>query len=155
MTKGAILFMSDYIYIVLWAAAFVFFLVLEAATFQLVSIWLALGSLVSLIIAVAAPDSPLWLQLLIFLAVSVVSLVATRPAVKKLVKSKHETNAQLDVGRTVVVTETINNELSQGRAKLNGSYWTALSVNGDIIEEGATAKIVSIDGSKLVVEKLS
>lgn len=147
-------FMADYAYIILWAAAFVFFLVFEAVTVQLVSVWLALGSLLSLIVAIFFPEVPLWVQLLIFLVASVVSLLATRPAIKKLVKSKPETNAQLDVGKTVVVTETINNELSQGRAKLNGSYWTALSVNGDIIEEGATAKIVSIDGSKLIVERI-
>lgn len=141
-------------YIITWAAAFVLFLIFEAITFQLVSVWLAIGSLVSLVVVVIDNDAPLWLQLLIFLVVSVVTLCATRPAVKKLVQKKPETNAQLDVGKTVVVTETINNELSQGRAKLNGSFWAVISASGEIIEEGSTAKVVSIDGARLVVEKI-
>ncbi len=140
-------------YIIGWAAAFVFFLVVEASTFQLVSVWLALGSLVSLVVTVVFDDVPLWLQLLIFLVVSVVSLIATRPVVKKLVKEKPETNAQLDVGQTVIVTETVNNELSQGRAKLNGAYWAAVSADNSIIEEGSTANVVKIDGSKLIIRK--
>lgn len=142
-------------YIIFWAAAFVFFLVFEAITFQLVSVWMAIGSLVSLVVAVIAKDSPFWLQLLIFLIVSVITLCATRPAVRKLVQKKPETNAQLDVGRVVVITETVNNELSQGRAKLNGSYWAVISENGEIIEEGSTAKVVRLDGTKLYVEKVN
>lgn len=143
--------MTDYIY--LWTAAFIVFMIFEGVTFQLVSVWLALGALVSLIVTVIVPDVPFWAQLLIFLAVSVVSLCATRPVVKKLVKVKPETNAQLDVGKTVIVTETINNELSQGRAKLNGDFWSAVSENGDIIDEGTTVTIVKIEGSKLYVKK--
>lgn len=142
-------------YYILWAAAFVFFVVLEAVTFQLVSIWMALGSLVTLITIVVADDLPLWVQLIVFLAVSVVSLVATRPVVKKILKTKPETNAQLDLGSTVVVTETVNNELSQGRAKLNGAYWAAVSDDGEVIEEGSVASIVRIEGSRLIIRKKS
>lgn len=142
-------------HIIFWAAAFVFFLVFEAVTFQLVSVWLALGSLVSLVVAVFAKDSSFLLQSLLFLVVSVVSLCATRPVVRKLVQKKPETNAQLDVGKTVVITETVNNELSQGRAKLNGSYWAVIAENGEIIEEGSIAKVVRLDGTKLYVEKIN
>ena len=140
----------EYGLIIFWAAALVFFLVLEAVTFQLVSVWLGLGALVSLLLAIF--EVPFWVQLLVFVAVSAVALWATRPLVKKFLSNKVATNSELDIGKVAIVTETINNSLSKGRVKLNGTYWAARSLEGDIIEEGATVTVVEVDGSKLIVK---
>lgn len=137
-------------YIIFWAAAFVFFLVFEAITVQLVSIWLGLGALISLLLAIF--ELPFWVQLLVFVAVSAISLWATRPLVKKFFSNKVGTNTELDIGRVAVVTETINNSLSKGRVKLNGTFWAAQSVDGEIIEEGSTVTVVEVDGAKLTVK---
>lgn len=137
-------------YIIFWAAAFVFFLVFEAVTVQLVSIWLGLGALISLLLAIF--ELPFWVQLLVFVAVSAISLWATRPLVKKFFSNKVGTNTELDIGRVAVVTETINNSLSKGRVKLNGTFWAAKSVDGEIIEEGSTVTVVEVDGAKLTVK---
>lgn len=137
-------------FIIFWAAAFVFFLVFEAVTFQLVSIWLALGALVSLLLAVF--DVGFWPQLVAFIVVSVIALIATRPLVKKFFSNKVPTNSELDIGRVAVVTETINGAISKGRVKLNGTYWAAESVDGEIIEEGSTVTVVKVDGAKLTVK---
>lgn len=140
----------EYGLIIFWAAALVFFLVLEAVTFQLVSVWLGLGALVSLLLAIF--EVPFWVQLLVFVAVSAVALWATRPLVKKFLSNKVATNSELDIGKVAIVTETINNALSKGRVKLNGTYWAARSLEGDIIEEGSTVTVVEVDGSKLIVK---
>lgn len=140
----------EYGLIIFWAAALVFFLVLEAVTFQLVSVWLGLGALVSLLLAIF--EVPFWVQLLVFVAVSAVALWATRPLVKKFLSNKVGTNSELDIGKVAIVTETINNSLSKGRVKLNGTYWAARSLEGDIIEEGSTVTVVEVDGSKLIVK---
>ncbi|MBP1572881.1 MAG: NfeD family protein [Oscillospiraceae bacterium] len=140
----------EYGLIIFWAAALVFFLVLEAVTFQLVSVWLGLGALVSLLLAIF--EVPFWVQLLVFVAVSAVALWATRPLVKKFLSNKVATNSELDIGKVAIVTETINNSLSKGRVKLNGTYWAARSLEGDIIEEGSTVTVVEVDGSKLIVK---
>ena len=140
----------EYGLIIFWAAALVFFLVLEAVTFQLVSVWLGLGALVSLLLAIF--EVPFWVQLLVFVAVSAVALWATRPLVKKFFSNKVATNSELDIGKVAIVTETINNSLSKGRVKLNGTYWAARSLEGDIIEEGSTVTVVEVDGSKLIVK---
>lgn len=136
--------------IIFWAAAFVFFLVFEAVTFQLVSIWLGLGALVSLLLAIF--ELPFWVQLIVFIAVSVIALWVTRPLVKKFFSNKVATNSELDIGRVAIVTETINNSLSKGRVKLNGTYWAAKSVDGEIIEEGSTVTVTEVDGTKLIVK---
>lgn len=140
----------EYGLIIFWAAALVFFLVLEAVTFQLVSVWLGLGALVSLLLAIF--EVPFWVQLIVFVAVSAVALWATRPLVKKFLSNKVATNSELDIGKVAIVTETINNSLSKGRVKLNGTYWAARSLEGDIIEEGSTVTVVEVDGSKLIVK---
>lgn len=140
----------EYGLIIFWAAALVFFLVLEAVTFQLVSIWLGLGALVSLLLAIF--EVPFWVQLIVFVAVSAVALWATRPLVKKFLSKKVPTNSELDIGKVAIVTETINNTLSKGRVKLNGTYWAAVSVEGDVIEEGSTVTVVEVDGAKLIVK---
>lgn len=140
----------EYGLIIFWAAALVFFLVLEAVTFQLVSVWLGLGALVSLLLAIF--EVPFWVQLLVFVAVSAVALWATRPLVKKFFSNKVATNSELDIGKVAIVTETINNSLSKGRVKLNGTYWAARSLEGDIIEEGSTVTVVEVDGAKLIVK---
>ncbi len=137
-------------FIIFWAAAFVFFLVFEAVTFQLVSIWLALGALVALLLAIF--EIGFWPQLVTFIVVSVIALIATRPLVKKFFSNKIPTNSELDIGRVAVVTETINGAISKGRVKLNGTYWAARSVDGEIIEEGSTVTVVEVDGAKLTVK---
>ena len=65
-----------------WIGLMVAFTVIEAVTVQLVTIWFAVGSLVALIANIAGAN--IVVQWLIFVAVSAVCLLATRPVVKKL-----------------------------------------------------------------------
>ena len=81
-----------------WLIAMVFFLVVEAVTVGLVCIWFAAGSLVALLCAMF--DAPVWLQIVVFLIVSAVTLYYTRPLVKKYVNNKVEpTNADIVIGK--------------------------------------------------------
>ncbi|HQH63959.1 MAG TPA: NfeD family protein, partial [Clostridiales bacterium] len=68
--------------IYVWIALFVVLVIIEAATVQLVTIWFAAGALAAFIAALL--DVQFWLQLLIFVAVSVLALALTRPLVKKM-----------------------------------------------------------------------
>ena len=70
---------------IIWAVLLIVFVVIEAATAQLVTIWFAVGALVTVFVAYFCPTL-WWLQLLVFAAVSVVALIATRPLVKKFAK---------------------------------------------------------------------
>lgn len=136
---------------VIWAVAFVFFLIVEASTAALVSIWFAAGALVALFFAIA--KTGFLVQCIVFVAVSVIVLIVTRPIAKKVNNKKVPTNYELDVGKTVRVIETIDNVKNRGRVKLDGTFWSARSDNGEVIEEGLDVTVVKVDGAKLIVRK--
>ena len=128
--------------IAFWVVALVVFLIVEAVTAGLVSIWFVFGSLVALICA--ALGAAVWLQIFWFVIVSVATLVLTRPLVKRYVDSRSvATNADRSIGRAAVVTERIDNLAATGAVKLDGVVWTARS----------TDDAVAIEGVKLIVER--
>ncbi len=134
-----------------WLALLVLFIITEIATVQLTTIWFAGGALVSMLLAAFGVKS-ITIQIIAFLTVSIVLLIATRPIVKKHINKKSQpTNADRSIGQNAVVTEEINNLLGKGTAKINGVEWTARSENGDIIPTGSTVTVIRIDGVKLIV----
>ena len=142
--------MDTMIYI--WIGAIVIFLVAEAATPQLTTIWFAIGSLGALIAALVGME--LWLQLAVFVVLSLVLLALTRPLVKKFLNPKNEkTNADRLIGTTAIVTEEINNLLAVGEVKASGQMWTARAEYEEIIPIGEKVEIVRIDGVKLIVSR--
>ena len=135
-----------------WIALTVVFILIEAMTTQLLTIWFAAGSAAA-IIATLLDASPL-VQCIVFVAVSLIALIATRPLVKKLTKQKFSpTNADRFIGETAIVTESIDNIAQTGLVKLQGTVWTARSGNGEIIAEGESVTVRKIEGVKLIVEK--
>ena len=135
-----------------WIAAIIVFGVVEAATAGLTSIWFVLGSVAALIAAVCG--GPLWLQLVLFFAVSVAALAATRPLVTKLLKKDIKpTNADRVLGGVARVTERIDNDVPTGAVYIDGKTWTARSDNGSVIEPGEMVRILRMEGVKLYVGK--
>ena len=134
-----------------WVALIVVFLIIEALTTQLVTIWFAVGAGGALIAQLL--NAPEWAQWVAFIVVSAVLLVATRPLAKRLMKKKIQpTNADAGIGKTAVVTQTIDNTAGTGQAKLDGNVWTARSADGTVIREGELAVVRAIEGVKLIVE---
>ncbi len=135
-----------------WLALLVLFIITEIATVQLTTVWFAGGALVSMLLAAFGVKS-ITVQIIVFLAVSIILLIATRPLVKRHINKKSQpTNADRSIGQAAVVTEEINNLLGKGSAKINGVEWTARSENGDIIPAGSTVTVTKIDGVKLIVK---
>lgn len=139
--------------IAFWVVALVVFLIVEAVTAGLVSIWFVFGSLVALICA--ALGAAVWLQIFWFVIVSVATLVLTRPLVKRYVASRSvATNADRSIGRAAVVTERIDNLAATGAVKLDGVVWTARSTDDAVaIETGERVTVRAIEGVKLIVER--
>ena len=139
--------------IIFWVVALVVFLIVEAVTAGLVSIWFVFGSLVALICA--ALGAAVWLQIFWFVLVSVATLVLTRPLVKRYVDSRSvATNADRSIGRAAVVTERIDNLAATGAVKLDGVVWTARSTDDAVaIEAGERVTVRAIEGVKLIVER--
>lgn len=134
----------------LWLVIMVLFLIVEAATVGLVCIWFAVGALAALIVALLGAG--IWLQIVIFIAVSALALYFTRPLVKKYVNSKVEpTNADMVIGKECRVTETVDNIAGTGAVYVDGKTWTARSESDEVIPEGTLVTAKSINGVKLIV----
>ena len=135
---------------IVWVVIMVVFLVVEAATAGLTCIWFAIGALAALIAALFG--APIWLQLVWFFVVSVVTLYFTRPLVLKYVNSRSQpTNADMVIGKEARVTEAIDNVESAGAVAVGGKVWTARSENGEPIEVGSIVTVLRIEGVKLIV----
>lgn len=135
---------------IMWFIAMVAMLGVELATVSLTSIWFALGALAALIAALCG--APIWLQVVWFLVVSVLALIATRPLVKKYINGKTTpTNADMLMGQTCVVTEPISNLSETGAVKIGGKVWTARSEDGTVFAPGEKVIAVRIEGVKLIV----
>ncbi len=138
--------------IIAWAIAFAFFVVVEVATTgALVSIWLGIGSLFAMFCAIG--ETPLWVQLLVFVVSSTVMLIVTRPFVKKFQGGVVQTNFELNIGKTAIVTEDIINEKCEGRVTLDGTNWAAVSADNDLIPAGTSVTVRQVDGAKLIVAR--
>ncbi len=136
----------------LWAAAIAIFSIVEAMTAQLVSIWFVIGAIAALISTMCGAS--LIVQVIIFIAVTILTLLITRPLVKKYIRPKKEyTNADRVIGKTGVVIEEIDNLKAKGQVKADGKIWSARSDDSSIIETNAVVKITKIDGVKLIVTK--
>lgn len=121
--------------------------------------WLAAGilagvaALAGLIAAIC--DGPVWLQLTLFFVVSIISLAATRPLVKKLMgKNIVATNADRVLGAQARVTEAIDNTLPTGAVYVGGKTWIARSESGEPIPVGTIVRIGRMEGVKLYVQPL-
>lgn len=136
-----------------WLVLMILFVIFELSTMGLFTIWFALGSLVAL--AIAAVGGPVWLQILVFVAVSVLSFFGVRNlALGFFNKNRERTNADSLIGRKGIVTEQISNIHATGQVTVAGQEWTARAVNdGEIYEAGTMVVIRSISGVKLIVEK--
>lgn len=135
---------------IIWAVAIVVFGVLEGITAQLVSIWFVLGSIAGLIAAIC--NAPIILQVIIFVLVTIITLIATRPIVKKKLNTKIQpTNADRCIGQDGVVLEEINNLTPTGQVKADGKVWTARSSEQCIIPKNTIVTVEKIDGVKLIV----
>lgn len=136
----------------LWIALIVAFLVIEAVTVQLVTIWFTVGAIGALIANVLHTE--IWVQVLVFVAVSAITLLLTRPFVKRFTEQhKVPTNADRYIGKQAVVIEPIDNIHAKGAVTVGGLEWTARTKDGSNIEKDEIVTIESIEGAKLIVKK--
>lgn len=140
---------------VYWLGAVVLLLVIEAITMGLTTIWFAGGALVAFFVALAG--GPLMLQIGVFLVISTLLLIFTRPAAAKFMNQKVErTNVDSLIGKHAVVTETVDNLKGTGRVQIGGADWKARSGEESLIlGKDEIVKVSRVDGVKLIVNKIT
>ena len=134
---------------VIWLALAVIFLIIEAITVGLATIWFAAGAFAAFVLSLL--NVPVLAQVVIFLAVSCCLLVFTRKIfVEKLRTGSESTNVDALIGETGIVTEEIR-PLTVGQVKINGQVWSALGKDDETIEKDRLVKVIAIEGVKLIV----
>lgn len=137
----------------IWIAIAVFFAIIEATTLGLTTIWFTIGGVAACIVSLLGGH---WLiQIITFLAVSVLLLYFTKPlAVKKLKIGTEKTNVDALIGETAIVTLEIS-PYNTGQVKVRGHIWTAISEKSGSIKEGTEVEILGVQGVKLIVKPLA
>lgn len=135
-----------------WLVFLIVCIIVELVTMGLTMVWFAGGALVAAIAALC--NAPIYLQVVLFLAVSIVLLCFTRPvAVKYFNKDRIKTNVESMIGRQAIVISEINNLEGVGQVTVGGQEWTARSKDEDaVIPVGAVVIVKAINGVKLIVE---
>lgn len=136
----------------LWVAVIIVGVAVEAATFQLISIWFAVGALAALVTLTLGGS--FLVQLIVFTVVSALMLALIRPFTRHLLRPKGaRTNADRILGEAALVTEEIDNARACGAVKIFGQIWSARSADGTVIPAGETVRVRSISGVKAIVER--
>lgn len=138
---------------VFWLILLVVLVIIEFVTMALTTVWFAGGALVATIAAVLG--GPLWLQIALFVLVSLALLFFTRPvAVKYFNKARTKTNVESLIGRQAIVISEIDNLEGTGQVTVNGQEWSARSLQEDVkLPVGAVVFIREVSGVKLMVEE--
>ena len=139
---------------VIWLVILIILVLIEIATMALTTIWFAAGALVAIIAALL--DVQIWLQVVLFLGVSVVLFIFTRPLLLKYMKKGHtKTNVDSLVGMEAVVTQSIDNLKAEGKVEVRGMEWTARTrENGVLIPKDTIVQVQAIEGVKLIVSDI-
>lgn len=135
----------------IWLILLVGFLAVEAACpIHLVSIWFAVGALIAAVASLL--NGPIWLQIVLFLAVSGGLLALLWPMVRKYLNPDlTRTNVDSIIGSEGYITTAVDNVAATGQVKLGGMEWTARSTSGEPIPAGALVKVDRVEGVKVFV----
>ncbi len=134
-----------------WLALAVVFILIEVATFTILTVWFAIGAII--LVFLSFLPIPFVYQILIFLIISTTLLVLTRPLIlKKLESKKQKTNVDSLAGSIAIVVKDIT-AFEKGEIKINGNIWTAKSEKNENIEKNSECIILRIEGVTAIVEK--
>lgn len=134
-----------------WVILFILFIVVEAFSAGVVSIWFAFGALGALIVALLG-GTMIW-QVVVFIVISALMLMFTRPILKTWLNVRvTRTNVDAILGKSGVVTKSIFLN-DYGEVKVDGQRWTAKTVGETPIELNEQIEVIAVEGVKLIVKK--
>ena len=138
---------------VIWLVAAIVLAVIELSTMGLITIWFAIGAVVAMLAALIGAN--IWVQLVLFILVSMIVLIAVRPLAEKYLNKKvTRTNIDAVIGKRLVAKTDIDSIKGKGKVDYEGSTWLAATENEDeIISAGEEVVVVKVQGVKLIVKK--
>lgn len=139
----------------IWLAIAIIFLIVEMLGPNLISIWFSVAAFIMCPISLL--NLPIYLQIIIFIALSVVSMFLLKGVYEKKIKPQHVLKDNLQdklVSQTGIVTTTIDNSKNEGQIIVGDVYWKATSLNDDIIEKDSKVSIIKIENMRAYVQKI-
>lgn len=138
-------------WVYIWLAVIVLALVIEFITLDLVSVWIAVGGFIGMILALC--KATVEAQIIVSVIVAIACIIGLRKiTLKFLNRNQGKTNLDLAIGTKVKLLSAITKD-SDGSAKYNGVVWTAKCEDNVEIAEGEYALIERVEGNKLIVKK--
>ena len=135
---------------IFWLVAMVVFILVEASTVALVSVWFAAGSLAAIVVALLGGG--LGLQVAVCLAVAIILLLSMRGLVRRhFTPNLVATNIDTMTGREGIVIVPVDNLAARGQVSISGMEWTARSTTGKVLEEGTVVTVDRVEGVKVFV----
>ncbi len=132
----------------IWLLLVVAFLILEAISAGLISVWFAIGGLAAFVTSIFT--NSITAQIVVFFTVSIVILLATLPLAKKYrAKKASPTNAQRNIGQMGQVVVAISPQVP-GRVKVDGVDWIAKSTTS--LEVGELCIVQKIESATVFVK---
>ena len=134
----------------MWLIISGIFFVAEIITTGFLVFWFGVGAIFAMIVSLFCQS--LFIQALVFIIVSVILMIFTRPLVNKIISIRDTmpTNIYNIINKEAYVMEDITNNDYTGKVKINGELWSAISDNP--LKTGTKVKIIEVDGVKLKVE---
>jgi membrane protein implicated in regulation of membrane protease activity len=143
---------------IIWFIIAAIFIAAEVFTAGFFILWFGIGALAAALLALLGIES-LAIQVTVFLAVSVILVIAsrtifdrflTRPSDPNQLKSGIETI----IGQIGTVVEPSSGALNQGAVKVYGSVWTAYPAEGEWpLTEGDSVSVERIEGNSIYVRR--
>lgn len=136
-----------------WLVAFLVFLIVEAISVSLLSVWFMVGSVVALILSLVGASPAV--QGIAFVVVSAICLLIfiliIKPRLNKKTEQKEKTNADRIINQEAIVLQTINPLENTGQIRVRGQVWSAASYNDLTIEKDVLVVVKEIKGVKAYV----
>ena len=134
----------------IWIIVAGIFFIAEMFTTGFLVFWFGLGAFIVSFLSFIIPD--IIIQTIIFLILSVIFIISTRPLVNKFLKAKNvQTNVFSEVGKHGTVIQELDSKKNQGQIKVKGEVWSAEELNGKKVPIDTEVVIVKIDGVKAIV----
>lgn len=127
--------------------------IIEIFTVGFFVFWFGVGALIALVVSLFVEN--LLVQAVCFVIASTILLLFTKPLVNKFIKTDKITltNVYRIIDKEGIVIEDIDSLNCTGKVKVKGELWSAIADTD--IEKGSKIKVISVNGVKLKVEKIS
>lgn len=140
---------------VYWVVAGILLLIFEIFTPGFILACLGVGCIVTGMVTVAGVG-PI-IQILTFCVTTLAVFAGIRPLYLKLFSRgamEIRTNADALVGKTGLTTQPVDGAYSNGRVKVGGEDWRAVSPDDSHIDAGQKIEVIAVEGTKLVVRSI-